>query len=66
MKPSYVSVRKPDLHHPSGDFQRLKEALKFEWGIELDDADLYVLRRLQHVLREGDWKVTAAVRRSLD
>ena len=66
VKPYYVSVRKPDLHHPSGDFQRLKEALKFEWGIELDDADLYVLRRLQHVLREGDWKVTAAVRRSLD
>ncbi len=65
VKPYYVEVDKPDLHHPSGDFQRLDAALTRDWGIELHDTDLYVLRRLQEVVREGDWKVTAAIRRTL-
>ncbi len=66
VRPYYVEVDKPDLNHPSGDFQRLNAALKRDWGIELHDTDLYVLRRLQEVVREGDWKVTAAVRHTLN
>ena len=62
----YVEVAKPDIHHPSGDFQRLEDALKREWDVELHDTDLYVLRRMQKALRDGDWKVTVAVRHSLD
>ena len=65
VKPYYVEVAKPDLHHPSGDYQRLDAALKRDWGITLHDTDLHVLRNLQRVLREGDWKVTAAVRHTL-
>jgi uncharacterized 2Fe-2S/4Fe-4S cluster protein (DUF4445 family) len=65
VKPYYLEVAKPDLHHPSGDYQRLDAALKRDWGITLHDTDLHVLRNLQRVLREGDWKVTAAVRHTL-
>ena len=65
IKSYYVEVEKPDIHHPSGDFQRLEQALKREWDVELHDTDLYVLRTMQDALREGDWKVTAAVRHSL-
>lgn len=39
--------------------------MKLDWNIELQDTDLYVLRALQTTLREGDWKVTAAVRHTL-
>jgi len=65
VKSYYVEVAKPDIHHPSGDFQRLEDALKREWDVELHDTDLYVLRRMQKALRDGDWKVTVAVRHSL-
>ncbi|MCG8691453.1 MAG: 2Fe-2S iron-sulfur cluster-binding protein, partial [Minwuiales bacterium] len=65
VKPYYVEVAKPDLHHPSGDFQRLNQALERDWGLTLHDTDLHVLRRLQAALREGDWKVTLALRHSL-
>jgi uncharacterized 2Fe-2S/4Fe-4S cluster protein (DUF4445 family) len=65
VRPYYVEVGEPDLYHPSGDFQRLSSALKLDWNIELQDTDLYVLRALQTTLREGDWKVTAAVRHTL-
>ena len=61
----YVEVDKPDLHHPSGDYQRLNQALQKDWGLTLHDTDLHVLRSLQHTLREGDWKVTIAIRHSL-
>ena len=66
VKPYYVEVAKPDLHHPSGDYQRLNRALQEEWGLTLDDTDLHVLRSLQSALRDGDWKVTLAVRHTLD
>ena len=66
VKPYFVVVDKPDLHHPSGDFQRLSAALQREWGVELQDTDLYVLRKLQDTLRQGDWQVTVAVRHTLN
>jgi uncharacterized 2Fe-2S/4Fe-4S cluster protein (DUF4445 family) len=65
VRPYYVEVAEPDLNHPSGDFQRLASALKRDWDIDLQDTDLYVLRALQTTLRDGDWKVTAAVRHTL-
>ncbi|MEM7222494.1 MAG: ASKHA domain-containing protein [Pseudomonadota bacterium] len=65
VKPYYVEVEKPDLHHPSGDFQRLNQALQRDWGLSLDDTDLHVLRKLQQVLREGVWKATIALRHTL-
>ena len=65
VRPYYVEVEQPDLHHPSGDFQRLNRALERDWGLTLHDTDLHVLRALQQALREGDWKVTLALRHTL-
>jgi uncharacterized 2Fe-2S/4Fe-4S cluster protein (DUF4445 family) len=65
IKSYYVEVAKPDINNPTGDFQRLEQALKREWDVELHDTDLYVLRTMQEALREGDWKVTVAVRHTL-
>lgn len=57
----YVEVQEPDMHEPSGDFQRLQDALRDQWQIEAVDADLPILRRLQPALRKGNWTVTVAV-----
>ncbi|HMO73173.1 MAG TPA: ASKHA domain-containing protein [Paracoccaceae bacterium] len=57
----YVEVTEPDMHEPSGDFERLAAALATQWGVEGAQIDLPVLRRLQPVLRKGNWAVTAAV-----
>jgi uncharacterized 2Fe-2S/4Fe-4S cluster protein (DUF4445 family) len=60
----YVEVREPDMHDPSGDLQRLIEALRKEWDLSELKCDLTVLQALQPVLRKGEWKVTVAVRDS--
>lgn len=57
----YVEVQEPDMHEPSGDFERLAQALKEQWQIENVTCDLSVLTRLQPVLRKGNWHVTVAV-----
>ncbi len=57
----YVDVAEPDMHEPSGDFERLSQALKEQWQVEDVTTDLDILRRLQPVLRKGEWKVTVAI-----
>ncbi len=57
----YVEVREPDMHDPSGDLQRLLEALHREWEFGPLRCDLAVLQTLQAALRKGQWKVTVAV-----
>ncbi len=57
----YVEVREPDMHDPSGDLQRLLEALHREWEFGPLRCDLAVLQSLQAALRKGQWKVTVAV-----
>ncbi|MCX7890051.1 MAG: ASKHA domain-containing protein [Rhodobacteraceae bacterium] len=59
----YVEVAEPDMHEPSGDLQRLRDALRQQWQIDGVEIDLPLLRHLQPVLRKGDWKVTVAVHR---
>ena len=59
----YVEVEEPDMHEPTGDFERLARALKAQWNIDGIDADLSVLRRLQPVLRKGEWKATVVLNR---
>ena len=39
----YVEVREPDMHDPSGDLQRLREALERDWKIGEIDAPLTLL-----------------------
>ncbi len=61
----YVEVEEPNMHEPSGDLERLKDALARQWGIErsIVRADLTVLRKLQPLLRKGKWAVTVALHR---
>jgi uncharacterized 2Fe-2S/4Fe-4S cluster protein (DUF4445 family) len=65
MKPSikmfYVEVQEPDMHDPSGDLERLVEALRRDWDLPDLNADLNVLTTMQPILRKGEWKVTCAV-----
>ncbi|MCB2139247.1 MAG: drug:proton antiporter, partial [Rhodobacteraceae bacterium] len=52
----YVEVAEPDMHEPSGDFQRLADALRDQWQIDGLEADATLLGRLQPILRKGEWK----------
>ena len=56
-----VEVAEPDLHHPSGDWERLAYALAARWGVAVGPPSLPVLAALQPTLRRGGWTVTAAV-----
>ncbi|SMC41772.1 ASKHA domain-containing protein [Primorskyibacter flagellatus] len=60
----YVEVEEPDMHEPTGDFERLERALKAQWDIPEIKADLATLARLQPVLRKGNWKITVALHKS--
>ncbi|MDT8855760.1 ASKHA domain-containing protein [Paracoccaceae bacterium Fryx2] len=57
----YVEVAEPDMHEPSGDFERLSQALRDQWQVADVEADLAILRRLQPALRKGAWSVTVAL-----
>ena len=62
VKLHYLKVARPDMHDPSGDLRRVSQALARQWGLEALDCDLPVLQGLQAALRQGQWKVTVAVR----
>ncbi len=57
----YVEVAEPDMEHPSGDLQRLQQALAEQWQLGELTCDLRVLQGLQQALRKGGWQVTVAV-----
>ncbi len=57
----FVEVEEPDMHEPSGDFERLAKALRSEWDVPEIAGGLDVLRKLQPTLREGKWRVTVAL-----
>ena len=57
----YVEVAPPDMHAPSGDLERLEQALAGQWGLAHVEGDLRTLQTLQPALRAGDWRVTCAV-----
>ncbi|MFT6558618.1 MAG: uncharacterized 2Fe-2S/4Fe-4S cluster protein (DUF4445 family) [Sneathiella sp.] len=59
----YVTVQEPDMHNPTGDFERLALALEQQWGLRDLECDLRILQKLQKELRKGDWAVTVAVHR---
>jgi uncharacterized 2Fe-2S/4Fe-4S cluster protein (DUF4445 family) len=61
VRPYYVEVQGPDMHDPSGDLRRLKDALEFEWRLSGLDCDVRALQQLQQALRSGNWAVTVAV-----
>ncbi len=57
----YVEVAEPDMHDPSGDLERLRDALRDQWEVDNVAADLGILQKMQPILRKGAWKVTVAV-----
>ena len=57
----FVEVAEPDMHEPSGDFERLCKALKDQWQVDNVTAGLALMRKLQPVLRKGKWQVTVAL-----
>ena len=57
----YVAVAEPDMHDPSGDLQRLRDALAAQWQLEDVQIDLNILQGLQPKLRKGAWQVTCAI-----
>lgn len=57
----FVEVEPPDIHNPSGDLERLEQALAEQWGLAHVVGDLRTMQILQPALRAGDWKVTCAV-----
>lgn len=57
----YVEVAEPDMENPKGDAERLREALNSQWQIDNIEIDLPILRKLQKILRKGNWSVTLAV-----
>ena len=57
----YVEVQEPDMHSPTGDLQRLKHALEYEWRLSDLSCEPSIISSLQKTLRAGEWKVTVAV-----
>jgi uncharacterized 2Fe-2S/4Fe-4S cluster protein (DUF4445 family) len=57
----YLEVEEPDMERPSGDLQRLQEALRQQWQLGEVTCDLRSLQGLQKALRRGDWTATVAV-----
>ncbi|MBY6065569.1 DUF4445 domain-containing protein [Leisingera aquaemixtae] len=57
----YIEVEEPDMHKPTGDMERLIEALDQQWNLKGVKTDLHILHMLQPALRKGGWKITAAV-----
>jgi uncharacterized 2Fe-2S/4Fe-4S cluster protein (DUF4445 family) len=56
-----VTVAEPDIHDPSSDARRLVNALEAATGLSGIAIDLGVLKILQKTLRQGTWRVTAAL-----
>jgi uncharacterized 2Fe-2S/4Fe-4S cluster protein (DUF4445 family) len=62
----FVEVEEPDMHVPTGDFERLARALKDQWETGEVRAALPVLSKLQPALRKGKWQITVALNKGHD
>lgn len=54
----YVEVETAALGKHRGDWGRLQDAISAQWDLQNLTIDLFALRKLQAVLRQGGWKVT--------
>ena len=61
VKMYYVECNPPSFEDPLGDLERIEDELTREYGLKDLDVDIFCLRQLPVVLRDGDWKVTVAV-----
>ncbi len=56
-----IEVEEPDMHEPSGDFERVQAALRDQWQIDKVTCPLNVLQKLQPALRKGQWQISLAL-----
>ncbi len=61
-----VTVEEPSMEHPLGDTDRLLAALELAGGYRGLAMDTPLLPRVQKILRQGQWQVTAAVHQDVD
>jgi uncharacterized 2Fe-2S/4Fe-4S cluster protein (DUF4445 family) len=57
----YVEVSEPTIQEPTGDLERILEALNQKYGLKNLDIDYLTLQDLSNQLRKGKWKVTVAI-----
>ena len=62
----YIEVAEPDMHTPTGDLERIKSALRKQWGLRDVVAGISVLRKLQPALRKGKWTCTVTIHQAHD
>jgi uncharacterized 2Fe-2S/4Fe-4S cluster protein (DUF4445 family) len=60
----FIEVDQPDMHEPTGDFERVARALATQWDVGEVTMAFSVLGRLQQVLRKGAWTITVALHRT--
>ena len=60
-RPVTVTVPEPQMDHPSGDADRLLQALRDATHIDALTLHPDLLTDVQKVLRQGKWRVTAAI-----
>ncbi len=59
-----VNVQTAELGEHRGEWGRVQDALREEWGIETAVIDLPALRRLQPALRDGKRRITLTLRQN--
>ena len=57
----FVELPPPSLQDPLGDFDRVKKALSEKYQLHDLEINYQTLLKVSRVLREANWKVTAAV-----
>lgn len=62
VKKYYLEIKKPSLHDLTvGDYERIIEALKNQYGLRGLTMDYMTLKSLQDILRKGNWNITVSV-----
>lgn len=57
----YVEVDPPSFEEPTADYERVCRALERDYGLQDLTVDIFTLRTLPTILRDGDWKITVSV-----
>ncbi len=61
LKKYMVTIDQPTIDDNTSDLSRLLRALKQQHNLENISIDFLLLKKLSHILREADWKVTVTL-----
>ncbi|MFN3481127.1 MAG: ASKHA domain-containing protein, partial [Thermodesulfovibrionales bacterium] len=62
VKKYYIELRQPSLHDLTvGDYERVIDTLKNQYGVEGLAMDYITMKSLQDILRKGNWSITVSV-----